>query len=372
MDRVNVDGGAIALGHPLGSTGSRLITTMLHELERSDKEIGLGAMCCGGGLGPARSCSASSPEHVAVADVTTLRADLMVGEAPRWHDGRLYVSDMQTGEVLAVDLDGNRETIVEVPGKPGGTGWLPDGDLLVASMDDASVLRYDGDALAAVAIVKDTSPLLNDMVVSAAGRAYLGGMPDVAALLADGPHPGAGLTMPPESIYLVEFDPDGFATHRVVAEDLDFPNGVVITPDGRQLIVAETLGRRLTAFDIGEDGSLANRRVWAELDFMADGICLDFEGCVWVAAPEPEEARGFWRVAEGGQIKDRHASDRHAVAVMLGGSGGRASVHARGERDRGHPRGRAERPGQRPGARGPGRRSGCRPAVRDREGGSCA
>jgi sugar lactone lactonase YvrE len=246
---------------------------------------------------------------MAVADVKELRGDLMVGECPRWHDGRLYVSDMYGGEVVAIGLDGSRETVVAVPGRPAGTGFLPDGSLLVVSVEDAAVLRSDGTTLAET----DESPLLNELVV-ADGRAYVGGMPDIAALLAGGEHPGAGLVMPTENLYLLE---DGAL--RVVADGIDFPNGMAVTPDGGTLVVAETLGRRLTAFDVEADGSLANRRVWAELDFMADGICLDAEGCVWVAAPEPADRRGFWRVAEGGEIRDRVPSERHAVAVGLGG-----------------------------------------------------
>ncbi len=256
---------------------------------------------------------------MAVSVARTLRADLMLGESPRWHDGRLYVSDMYAGEVLALDLDGNRKTVVAVPGRPGGLGWLPDGDLLVVSMRNAAVMRFDGAALHHVVTLG--SALLNDMVVAADGRAYVGGLPDIEALLADRPHPGAALELPPDNVYLVELGDEG-ASHRIAADDVDLPNGAVITAEGRQLIVAETLGRRLLAFEIDEIGSLTNRRVWAELDFMADGICLDAEGCVWVAAPEPSDARGFWRVAEGGEIKERVASDRHAVAVMLGGPEG--------------------------------------------------
>jgi sugar lactone lactonase YvrE len=249
---------------------------------------------------------------MAVADVRELRSDLMVGECPRWHDGRLVVSDMYGEEVVAIGLDGSRETVVAVPGRPSGTGFLPNGDLLVVSMEEAAVLRFDGTSLTRVAAA-EASPLLNELVV-ADGRAYAGGMPDIAALLAGREHPGAGLVMPTENLYLLE---DG--SLRVVADGIDFPNGLVIAADGGTLVVAETLGRRLTAFDVQADGSLANRRVWAELDFMADGICLDAEGCIWVAAPEPADRRGFWRVAEGGEIMDRVPTERHAVAVMLGG-----------------------------------------------------
>jgi sugar lactone lactonase YvrE len=250
---------------------------------------------------------------MSLGEVRVLHAGLGVGESPRWRDGRLFVSDMYRGEVIALDLDGKRETVVAVPGRPSGLGWLPNGDLLVVSIEKAEVMRFDGTSLSAVATLAGTAPMLNDMVVSAGGYAYVSGMPDLTGLLRAGP--GESFSAPHENIYLVE--PDG--GHRIAADAIDFPNGAVITPDGRQLIVAETLGRRLTAFDIEADGSLANRRVWAELEFLADGICLDTEGCIWVASPEPAEAWGFWRVAEGGEIKQRIPSDRHAVAVMLGG-----------------------------------------------------
>jgi sugar lactone lactonase YvrE len=255
---------------------------------------------------------------MAVGEIATLRDDLMLGEGPRWHDGRLYVPDIYGGEVIALGLDGTRETVVAVPGRPSGLGWLPDGDLLVASMLDAAVLRFDGTSLTEVARLP--APSLNDMVVASDGRAYVGGMPDLDRLGVDQPHPGEHLRLPPASLYAVEpAGPGAKVSARVVADDLDFPNGTVITPDGRRLIVAETLGRRLTAFEIDECGELCNRHVWAQLEFMADGICLDQDGCVWVAAPEPPGARGFWRVAEGGRILDRVGGDRHALAVMLGG-----------------------------------------------------
>jgi sugar lactone lactonase YvrE len=245
----------------------------------------------------------------------------MLGEAPRWHDGRLYVSDMNAEEVIAIDFDGNRETVVAVPGRPSGLGWLPNGDMLVASMRDAALMRFNGTSLELVSSVAPTSPLVNDMVVSADGRAYVGGMPDLYALVGDGADGSAmDVTIPRERLYLVDAAAESC---RIVAEDLDFPNGVAITPDGRLLIVAETMATRLLAFDIDADGSLANQRVWAQLGSMLpDGLCLDAEGCAWVAVPEPSEARGFWRVTEGGEIKDQRRTERCAVAVMLGGPEG--------------------------------------------------
>jgi len=242
----------------------------------------------------------------------------MLAESPRWHDGRLYVSDFYANEVVALDLKGNREVVVTVPGQPGGLGWLPDGGLLIVSMRDATLLRFDGESLHLVTDLSSSSAVLNDMVVSPDGRAYVGGMPDLYALLSDGTT-AVDIELPRQPLYLV--DP-ATGESRVAAGDVAFPNGAVITPDGRRLIVAETMGPRLLAFDIEPDGSLTNRRVWAELDSMPDGICLDAAGCVWVAVPHPAEEQGFIRVAEGGEITERIPSEWAAVAVELGGPDG--------------------------------------------------
>jgi len=227
-------------------------------------------------------------------------------EGPRWHEDRLWFSDMHAGVVLAVDLAGRVETIVAVPGEPSGLGWLPDGRLLVVSMQDRRLLRLDPGGLVEVA---DLSPFAsfhcNDMVVDAQGRAYVGNFGfDL--------HARAPLT--PANLVLVH--PDGRA--ELAAKDLLFPNGTVITPDGRTLIVGESFGARLTAFDVAADGRLANRRVWAQLEGGAvpDGICLDAEGAVWLASPTTNE---FLRVREGGAVAARLPVDRSAIACMLGG-----------------------------------------------------
>jgi sugar lactone lactonase YvrE len=259
-----------------------------------------------------------------ISGMRVLREDLMFGEAPRWHEGRLYLSDFYAKEVVAIDLDGGRESIVTVPQQPSGLGWLPNGDMVIASMRDATVMRFDGSALTPVASVAETSPVLNDMSVTQDGLAYVGGMPDLYTLLG-GDAVATELQLGPEPLYLVQAGERGNAgSARVVVDELEFPNGIVITPDGRTLIVAETMAMRLTAFDVEEDGSLSNRRVWAELGCLPDGICLDAEGCVWVAVPEPDEANfmGFIRVAEGGEVSERVPTDLHAVAVELGGPDG--------------------------------------------------
>jgi sugar lactone lactonase YvrE len=257
-----------------------------------------------------------------VSELTVLLDDLMLAEAPRWHNGRLFVSDFYAKEVVSVGLDGSRERVVAVPGQPSGLGWLPNGDLLVTSMRDATILRFDGRSLDEIATAP-ASAVLNDMVASPEGRAYVGGMPDLYALLSDGSKTALDLELHPEHLYMVEPGPPGQpGSIRIVASELEFPNGAVITPDGRTLIIAETMALQLTAFDIEPDGLLANRRVWAELGLLPDGICLDAGGCVWVAVPAPHDARCFVRVAEGGEVKERIPTDRAAVAVELGGPDG--------------------------------------------------
>ena len=226
-------------------------------------------------------------------------------EGPRWRDGKLWFSDMHGDRVMTVDLKGRTETVVEVPGWPSGLGWLPDGRLLVVSMTDRRLLRLDPGGLTQVA---DLSALAsfhcNDMVVDAQGRAYVGNFGyDV--------HGGGAV----KNAALVLVAPGGEA--RVVADDFRFPNGTVITPDGRTLVVGETLGQRLTAFDIEDDGSLGGRRVWAQLErALPDGICLDAEGGIWVATVVGGEVL---RVLEGGEVTHRLAVSTQAFACMLGG-----------------------------------------------------
>lgn len=235
---------------------------------------------------------------------------LCFGEGPRWHEGALWLSDMHAREVLRVTPDGNRESVVKVPGWPSGLGWLPNGDLLIVAMTERRVLRYDGTNLTEHANLESLASFhCNDMVVDASGRAWVGNFGfDIFTRGTE--RKGAEL---------IRVDPDGSA--RVVADDLAFPNGTVITPDGTTLIVGETMGGKLTAFDITPDGALTNRRLWAELDGAApDGICLDEAMGIWVASPPTNEVL---RVEQGGKITDRIAVDRGAFACMLGGVDGR-------------------------------------------------
>lgn len=235
-----------------------------------------------------------------------LLEDLAFPEGPRWHEGRLWFSDMHSQCVVAVDPEGRTETICEVPGDPSGLGWLPDGTLLVVSMQDRRLLRLGAGGLEEFADLSELASChLNDMVVDAAGNAYVGNfgydLHDSEAT--------------PRNAELVCVSPDGKL--RVVANDLAFPNGTVITPDGRTLIVAESMGGRLTAFDIRPDGSLDHRRDWAVLEnVVPDGICLDAEGAIWVASPV---SATVFRVHEGGQVSDRVAVSTQPFACMLGG-----------------------------------------------------
>jgi sugar lactone lactonase YvrE len=229
-------------------------------------------------------------------------------ESPRWHEGRLWFSDFYARRVGSVAEDGRVESVCEVPGQPSGLGWLPDGRLLVVSMNDRRLLRLDAGVLAEVADLSTfAAGPCNDMLVDAQGRAYVGNFGfDLHA------------RAPFATTDLVMVTPQG--TVQVAARDMHFPNGTVLTPDGRTLIVAESYGQRLTAFDVGADGSLAARRVWAQLDGRGvgpDGICLDAEGAIWLASPVSREVL---RVREGGAITDRFATDGQAVACMLGGA----------------------------------------------------
>jgi sugar lactone lactonase YvrE len=240
-------------------------------------------------------------------DLQTLLEGLTFPEAPRWHEGRLWCSDFYSHRVLAVDERGHAETIVRVPQQPSGLGWTPAGTLRVVSMLDRRLLALEDGALRTVA---DLSALAggpcNDMVLDATGRAYVGNF---------GFDRSAG--EPERPAALVRVDADGRVTR--VADDLHFPNGTVLTPDGRTLIVAETYAGRLTAFDVHPDGALAGRRVFAQIDdCRPDGICLDAEGAVWVA--DPGGCR-LLRVFEGGRIA--HAlplAGRRPYACMLGGA----------------------------------------------------
>jgi sugar lactone lactonase YvrE len=241
---------------------------------------------------------------------TVLLDGLVFPEGPRWRDGKLWFSDIHAYKVMTVDLEGRSEVVVSVPQRPSGLGFLPGGEPLLVSMLDGLLLRLDSDGLHTHADLNALGSLhLNDMVVDERGRAYVG---DVAFDISAGP---------PRPGNVVLVTPGGDS--RVIAEGLNYPNGLVITPDGKTLIVAETMGRSLAAFDIAPDGSLSGRRPYADLATGAiggahpDGICLDAEGAVWVGSPPTGE---FLRVREGGDITHHiPVPGKWAVACMLGG-----------------------------------------------------
>jgi sugar lactone lactonase YvrE len=242
-----------------------------------------------------------------VAEPDVLLDDLVFGEQPRWHEGRLWFSDWGTREVIAVDLEGSSEVILEGPSFPLCVDWLPDGRLLVVSARDGLLLRREPDgSLVTHGDLNQASdpPAGNELVVDGRGNAYVnGGGFDLMA----------GEEFAPGIVALVT--PDGAA--RRVADGIAFPNGMLVAPDNSTLIVAESYANRLTAFDIDADGGLRNRRVWAELgDGVPDGICLDAEDAVWYAdVPN----RRCVRVAEGGEVLQTVELDRGCFACALGG-----------------------------------------------------
>jgi len=229
--------------------------------------------------------------------------DLAFPESPRWRDGRLWVSDWGAGELVTVDLDGRRDVIARVPGLM-CIDHLPDGRLLIVDSGQRRLLRREPDgALATHAgLAALGEQPWNDIVVDGRGNAYVNNI---------------GFDFPeaefaPGSVAIVT--PDGSV--RRVADGLAFPNGMAVTPDNRTLIVAESYGQKLTAFDIAADGSLSGRRVWAEVDDHPDGICLDAEGAVWYG---DVGNRRCVRVREGGEILQVIDLDRGCFACVLGG-----------------------------------------------------
>jgi sugar lactone lactonase YvrE len=241
-----------------------------------------------------------------VPELQILMTGLSFPESPRWHEDRLWFSDWGAHEVIAVDLEGKSETIVRVQSFPMCIDFLPDGRLLIVSASDGLLLRREpGGSLMTHA---DLSGLAdhpwNDIVVDGRGNAYVNNI--------GFDFPGGEFT--PGIVALVT--PDGSA--RQVAEGVAFPNGMVVTPDNSTLIVAESYGNRLTAFDIAADGSLSNCRLWAELDGGApDGICLDAENAIWYADVPNKRCV---RVREGGEVLQAIDLDRGCFACMLGGA----------------------------------------------------
>ena len=229
---------------------------------------------------------------------------LGLGESPRWHDGRLWVCDWVAGEVLSFAPDGSRRVELEMTGLPFSLDWLPDGRMVLTSTAGVLVVGDDGVPRPYGA----TGQGWNEIVVDPRGHVFVDA---VGFDLMGGETPRAG------HVWVVR--PDGSSLE--VAGDVWFPNGMAVTADGSTLVVAESYGHRLTAFTIGSDGTLRDRRTWAELgDAAPDGICLDAEGAIWYAdVPH----RRCVRVAEGGEVLETVEADRGCFACMLGGEDGR-------------------------------------------------
>lgn len=245
--------------------------------------------------------------------IRVLLSGLGMGESPRWHDGRLWFSDWGTNDVVAVDLDGSREVVGRGGGGSGwAANWLPDGQMLITGEELIRVER-DGTRVRHADLSHISSYGWSELTVDGRSNVYVDTInfdfADFNDVIASGTAPG--------KIALVT--PDGDA--REVADELAFPNGMVVTPDNATLIVAESFARRLTAFDIAADGGLSNRRVWA--DVTGDGICMDAGGAVWCSDVGPDDAGVCLRVREGGEVLDRIELDRPCYACMLGGDDGR-------------------------------------------------
>ena len=229
-------------------------------------------------------------------EVETLLTGLAMGESPRWHENRLWFSDWGAQEIVAVDTDGNSEVVIRTPfGLPFCIDWLRDGRLLVVSGRESLLLRRerDGSLVTHANLRSISDKAWNEIVVDGRGNIYINGGPGIIALVT----------------------PDGSA--RQVADGIAFPNGMAVMPDNSTLIIAESHGKKLTAFDIEVDGSLSNRRVWADLGGGApDGICIDADHAVWYADVPNKRCV---RVREGGEVLQTVSVDRGCFACMLGG-----------------------------------------------------
>jgi sugar lactone lactonase YvrE len=248
-----------------------------------------------------------------VSDRKVLLDGFGMGESPRWHEGRLWFSSWGTNEIIAVDSEGSSEVIGAGGGGSGwAVNWLRDGRMLVTG---GELLRLEPDgSRVRHADLRQISPYgWSEITVDGRGNAYVNSLnfdfADFTDVLTSGKAPG--------KIALVTID----GAAREVADGLAFPNGMAVTPDNRTLIVAESFAARLTAFDIAADGSLSNRRVWA--DVTGDGICIDAEGAVWCSVVGGDGTNAVLRVREGGEVVDRIEVDRPCYACMLGGEDGR-------------------------------------------------
>jgi sugar lactone lactonase YvrE len=245
-----------------------------------------------------------------MTELRTLMTGIAFGESPRWHDDRLWFADWGAQEVVALDLDGASEVMVRVtfPSFPMCIDWLPDGRLLIVSGRNGLLLRREPNGSlvthADLSGLSEKGHPWNEIVVDGRGNAYINNQ--------GFDFPGGEFA--PGTVALLT--PDGSA--RQVADGIAFPNGMAVTPDNSTLICAESYGKRLIAFDITADGSLSNRRVWADLgDGVPDGICMDAEGAVWYGDVPNKRCV---RVREGGEVLQTIELDRGCFACMLGGA----------------------------------------------------
>ncbi len=250
----------------------------------------------------------TATETVTITETKTLVGEGIVwGEGPRWHDGVLYFSDIMGMKYMKTDLNGNAETVIEVPGMPSGSGFLPDNRLLIVSGLDGKLYTKEDSGLVEYADLYyglEGTQGINDMVVNENGNAYVGCYGYDIRSYAGGPAPGwIALVTPDQQI-------------KKVGEDIMCPNGMVITPDGSTLIAADTIAKLLIAWDIASDGTLSGRRIFATLEDGPDGISIDAEGAIWAALPNIKEVV---RVLEGGEVTHRVEMEHKPLACMLGG-----------------------------------------------------
>ncbi len=246
----------------------------------------------------------------------TLATGLTFGESPRWHDGRLWLSNWVAQEIVAVDPAGGSEVMLRMPFRelPFSIDWLPDGRLLIASASDRPLLVQEPDGTLVTYAASDRG--WNELVVDGRGNAYVNGAGFDAM---------AGAAFAAGVVALVT--PDG--TVRQVADGIAFPNGMVVNAANDTLVVADSYGHQLTAFDIEANGDLSNRRVWADLgDGVPDGICMDADGAIWYADVPNQRCT---RVREGGEVLDVIELDRGGFACMLGGEDGKTLFIAAAE-----------------------------------------
>lgn len=237
-----------------------------------------------------------------------INQEITWGEGPRWHNGMLYFSDIMGKKIMKTDLQGNLETVVDVPGMPSGTGFLPDGRLLIVSGMDGKLYTNETNGLLEYADIYkglEGTLCINDMVVDENANAYVGCYGYDIVKYKGGPAPGwVALITPDKKV-------------KKVGEDIMCPNGMVITADGSMLIAADTIAKMLITWKIANNGTLSERRVFAKLDDGPDGISIDAEGAVWAALPHRKEVV---RVLDGGEITHKVRLSNKPLACMLGGS----------------------------------------------------